>query len=320
MKGFRDLSEYSSIFRDKLIQEFNIIESLDAITTSTLRYTTRDFIEPLIQKKILTEAPSSVIWFPGIKRIPNVGPSVDKRLLRTKNKQFVPIAAWSRWITKEASFYKPIMLLAIIAHSVNVGIMAEIYQQGYKFHDRFAIHTTIDACLLSIFYWDIVLHLLDDWYGYLFEDQRIYDVFITMIITIPGIVELVNGDISNPLRCLRIFSGLKMPLYIPSLKIVLNTSFQALWSMNYIIMFILMVMVVYAVIGVYLFWGYTHSRIPGLIFYDYWASLSEGFETVFIVMTYDQWDPQLRDYMRVTDPVMTSIFMVSWTLIGGILM
>jgi hypothetical protein len=102
------LSVYSSFFRDKLIQEFNIIESLDAVSTSSVhgsRYTTRDFIDVAVRNKLLAEAPSAVIWFPGIKRIPNsIGTKIDRRLVRTKNKKFVPIGPWARWLTNDRNF------------------------------------------------------------------------------------------------------------------------------------------------------------------------------------------------------------------------
>jgi hypothetical protein len=95
--GFRDLSTKSSFFRNKLIQEFNIIESLDA-TSQGSRYTTRDFMDPDIRSKLLLECPSAVVWFPGIKRKPATGIQVDRRLVRTKGSYFVSPGAWAAWI------------------------------------------------------------------------------------------------------------------------------------------------------------------------------------------------------------------------------
>jgi hypothetical protein len=64
---FKDLSINSAFFRNKLIQEFNIIEALDIATSSNAlrtRYTSKDFMEEEIRQKLLSEAPSTVIWLP----------------------------------------------------------------------------------------------------------------------------------------------------------------------------------------------------------------------------------------------------------------
>ena len=95
------------------------------------------------------------------------------------------------------------------------------------------------------------------------------------------------------------------------------TIFQALQTMAYIILFISMFMAVFAVIGINLYEDYTHSEKSGLLYQDFFASIGESFETIFILMTLDQWDAINQNLAIITNPVCSYIFIIIWTWVGA---
>jgi cation channel sperm-associated protein 2 len=171
-----------------------------------------------------------------------------------------------------------LILLFIVLHGVNVGIMAQFQMQSSLYYSTLQKLEVLDACLLSMFVIDGIIHLLDDWYTYITDGWNILDIGITITIILPGILELIYGVISNPIRALRILSIIKIIIRSESLRTIVITISQAIQSMNYIIMFI----------AIYLFSDYVNAEIDGLVFQDYFNSLAASYKTAFILMTLDQ--------------------------------
>jgi cation channel sperm-associated protein 2 len=181
-----------------------------------------------------------------------------------------------------------LILLFIVLHGVNVGIMAQFQMQSSLYYSTLQKLEVLDACLLSMFVIDGIIHLLDDWYTYITDGWNILDIGITITIILPGILELIYGVISNPIRALRILSIIKIIIRSESLRTIVITISQAIQSMNYIIMFIAMVGTWFAHVAIYLFSDYVNAEIDGLVFQDYFNSLAASYKTAFILMTLDQ--------------------------------
>ncbi|KAJ3275411.1 Cation channel sperm-associated protein 2 [Terramyces sp. JEL0728] len=316
-RAFRDLSENASFFRDKLIQEFNIIESLDIVSSTSLngsRYTTRDFQDPEIRQKLLIESPSSEI-----RRKTNEKGKVDRRLIRTKNQQVIPIGAWARWLTS-LDIYQNLILVLVFVYSINIGFMAEYFQQQEQYYYSLGIIPLINTAILCTLAMDILLYWIDDFSGYWNNRWRIFDFIITVGVFGPNIYNLMFGYSTAASKYTCVVQVLVVPKIIvrmESLRTIVVTIFQALQSMNFIILFIILAATMYANLGVNLYEDYVHSTNIGLVYQDYFASIGESFQSIFIVMTFDQWDPLDRNLSQVTNPGLSHFFILSWSWLGA---
>ena len=124
-------------------------------------------------------------------------------------------------------------------------------------------------------------------------------------------------SLPTPAKVLRILAVFKLIARVESLRTITMTIFQALQTMSFIIIFICMFGFVFAIIGINLYEDYTQSEVSGLLFQDFFGSIGESFETIFILMTLDQWDPINRNLAVITNPVCSYIFIILWTWVGS---
>ncbi len=116
---------------------------------------------------------------------------------------------------------------------------------------------------------------------------------------------------------MRIFAIFKLVARIESLRTIIMIIFQALQTMAYIILFIAMFGLVFSIVGINLYEDYTKSEVSGLLYQDYFSSVAESAETIFILMTLDQWDSINRDLAIITNPTISYIFILFWTWVGA---
>jgi cation channel sperm-associated protein 2 len=97
--AFHDLSSRSCIFRNKLIEEFQLLENLSSSGGSSLppQYNTRDVRDPTLFGKIMHEAPTQLIKFQAFKRTRQTE-KIDRRFTRIRNKDKVPLGAWAAYV------------------------------------------------------------------------------------------------------------------------------------------------------------------------------------------------------------------------------
>ncbi|KAI8895039.1 Ion transport protein-domain-containing protein [Globomyces pollinis-pini] len=317
--AFRDLSPATRFFRDKLIQEFNIIECLDAISSSSVngsRYTTRDFQDPKIQMKLLLESPSAVIWFPEIKRKTTSTGRVDRRLMRTMNQSVVPIGAWAGWLISK-SWYNNLVVIIIIVYSFSVAWQVELRQNEELYQTMLFNLDMLDHILISLFAIDIVLFWIDNIQRYFQDVWKICDFLLTLLIVFWDVIDFNSGKYHVWSLGIKTFAILKIIIRIDDLRTVVVTISQALQSMNYIIMFIVMMAIVYAHVGVHIFYDYVNSTASGLVYQDYFQNMTESLKTIFILLTLDQWDLININIAKISNSAVTYFFMISWTWVGA---
>ncbi|KAJ3373253.1 Cation channel sperm-associated protein 2 [Kappamyces sp. JEL0680] len=320
--AFRDLSKDASYFREKLIQEFNIIESLDATAASSihgLRYTSRDFMDEDIRTKLLQEAPSAVIWFPGIKRVANGATKLDRRLIRTKNQFFLPAGAWAAWLTKDLPAYHYAMMAIIFLHAITIGVLAQYDYYAPLHYDTIASLNIVGAVCVCAFVNDIILHWVDSIEGYFTDWWNVFDFVITAVLIAPTFISLYTPPtaLSPALKTLKILSVFKLITRTDNLRTIIITILQALQSMTYVVLFIGMFGIVFAHIGINLYSDYVTSEAHGLLFQDYWATMGESFQTIFILFTLDTWAPINANLAIITNPICSYLFILVWTWIGA---
>lgn len=130
-------------------------------------------------------------------------------------------------------------------------------------------------------------------------------------------MSLYDVNLPVPAKTLRLMALFKLIGRLDDLRTITVTIIQALQSMSYIVLFIVMFGIAFTHIGINLYSDYVNSRAPGLIYQDYFASIGESFETMFILMTLDQWDPINRNLAVITNTVASYVFIIFWTWIGA---
>ncbi|ORY61815.1 hypothetical protein LY90DRAFT_505528 [Neocallimastix californiae] len=84
---FHDLSSRSTLFRTKLIDEFQLLDNVNNnLNIQAPVYTSNDLLDPKFLKKILIDHPNHLIKFQPFKRIQqnSKNSKIDRRLTRIK--------------------------------------------------------------------------------------------------------------------------------------------------------------------------------------------------------------------------------------------
>ena len=119
-----------------------------------------------------------MIWLADIKRAQKAI-SLDRRLIRTKHQSFMPIGPWAAWLTKELPIYDHGMMLLILLYSISIGIQAHMDLDGFANYKTVQILNIVDLICVSMFIYDIVLHLIDNAEDFLEDSWKVFDGLVT---------------------------------------------------------------------------------------------------------------------------------------------
>jgi hypothetical protein len=126
------ISSRAQVFRNRLIEEFQLGEDQSSLDMQVPKITSEDFLDSKVRSKALRDSPFQLIKFKPFKRTPNgdqeVG--VDRRLLRTRNKDSVPIGAWAAKVVRNMIYQKALLVL-IVLNSFSVAVEVELRPQVF---------------------------------------------------------------------------------------------------------------------------------------------------------------------------------------------
>ncbi|KAI8910863.1 hypothetical protein EDD86DRAFT_246223 [Gorgonomyces haynaldii] len=271
---FRDLSQHSTFFRARLLQEFSLLDNIESTASGASSYTSTDFQDKNIRAKILNDAPGSLKF----KRFQQDDKEpIDRRLLRTRKRDSVPLGAWALWVMSQYMNSMETMLY---------------YWTGLEIAS-----TTIHFLFLL----DIGLKLLDNHTIYSKDLMQQTDLGLSLSLLIPTILFYIyqfDPQMLPFIVSLRMVVVFKLFLRFERFRLILSTVLQALNFMTYIIYFVVLVMVIYAIVGVYIYapTGYTNSSDP------------------FSWIVWIEINLHLR---KMTDPVLSQLYIISWLFFGG---
>lgn len=100
----------------------------------------------------------------------------------------MPIGAWAAWITKELPIYEYGMMLLIMLYSISIGIQADMDLNGFQNYKSVRILNIIDLICVSMFIYDIILHLIDNSEDFLEDYWKVFDGLITFTVGISSFV------------------------------------------------------------------------------------------------------------------------------------
>lgn len=199
----------------------------------------------------------------------------------------------------------------------------------------------IQLSILFIFFLEIILRwtgrrttkeYVDDWWNW-------FDIFILVIGIIPEVADMVlqnddgEANILSTLRILRVVQLTRSIRAIGELQLLIGVLIKSIRSLSYIAVLFLLIMYIYAIIGVTLFRNPDYEKSEHLRLTvsnpDPYGDLGEAFFTLFRILTGEDWT-DLRynlltsEHINGTSPkasgTVVTIYHVSWMVIAAYLL
>ncbi len=148
----------------------------------------------------------------------------------------------------------------------------------------------LDVAIPAIFLVEILIKLYAFNYKFFKSGWNIFDIIIVILCLLPEAGPL------RILRTLRILRALRLVRKIPRLRILVEAVLDALPSIQWVLVLLLMVFYIYALIGTMIF---------GPVFVDYFGTLGQSMFSLFQIMTLESWS------VSIARPVMAQ-FPISW--------
>jgi voltage-gated sodium channel len=215
----------------------------------------------------------------------------------------------------------------------------------------------IQLCILFVFFIEVLLR----WHGrrstreYFADRWNWFDVFILIIGIVPEVAGIVFTEMDDQqnsvfatLRVLRIVQLTRSIRAIEELRVLIGVLLKSIKSLSYIAMLFLLVMYIYAIMGVTLFKNKNYAESEHLELTisnpDPYGTLGEAFFTLFRILTGEDWtdlrynlltnehttrtqkvvDGQIVEDSMNTVPVASNftvtIYHVSWMVIAAYLL
>ncbi|EPZ34913.1 hypothetical protein ROZALSC1DRAFT_28316 [Rozella allomycis CSF55] len=324
-KVFHDLSMNTHYFRSKLLEEFQLVDSLtDESIVQTPIYASRDITDSNTRDKVL-ENPNQLIKFKIFRREKEEVDlsQIDRRLTRTKNIYSLPIGAWAGWVVKN-KWFSGFMLSLILLNSVLFALEVELSSQQKDYWVLFQAIQLIDIISIIFFYIEVVLMWTDNFKAYWKNGWNIFDLTLLSLSTLPRLFDLFAygsslSAASENLRIFRVVRCLKIVTKFDSLKVIVLTLLGTMRSMMFILLLLFVVAYIYAILAINLFDTSGRSKISGsLEFFDgRWATLGDTLQTLFQILTLDRWLYILRELSLVINPVLAYIYGIVWVWLGA---
>jgi len=323
---FHDLSSRSSLFRTKLINEFQLLDNIsNSFNSQAPVYTSNDLSDPKALKRILIDHPNHLIKFQPFKRIQqkSKSPQIDRRLTKIKNIKYVPLGAWAYWLINTSAFQN-FIIIVIVVNIVMIGVTTELQFKEDRYDTLFKVAGIVDLVSMVIFISEIIVKWIDSFTDYWKDGWNVSDFFVTVVSAIPEIMGFFIegssngiGNILKKLKILRVLRMFKIVVRFRSLKIIVLTILDAFQSLVFIMLLIMLVMYILAILGMSLFESYTKSSQNDLRFHDRFGSIGESFKTLFQLLTFDQWNDMVEEISTIANPIITSAYIIIWTCLGA---
>eukprot|EP00736_Rhodelphis_marinus_P001469 Rmarinus@m.27381 len=327
--AIQDLARRSVLFRNRLLEEFQVLESsndVDLTSKTAPQYTTHDIaMEPDLFTGVLRETPQQLIKFKMFKRTAEAAQMkpADRRLARVKNINSVPIGVWANWVVNHTVF-TTLMILLIFLNGIILGVAVELPEENYKAHTALEL---MDNIVLISFSVEIALKWLDNFKAFWNDGWNLFDFVITIMSAIPELLLLFIGTdaqssaqvakIARQMRVFRTMRSFKMVVRFRSLRIIVRTILEAFQSLGNIMLLLLIIIYIYAIIGINVFEPYTESTRSDLLYQDKFSALHDAFISLFQLLTLDQWYSIYKDYTKIIPGYTTVLFFVTWVWLGA---
>lgn len=238
-----------------------------------------------------------------------------------------------------STWFNMTILALIILNGLLIGVQTYSHVPSYV--------QVIQLSILFVFFIEVVLR----WHGrystraYFADRWNWFDVFILIIGIIPEVAGIVFPDMNDQqnsvfatLRVLRIVQLTRSIRAIEELRVLIGVLLRSIKSLSYIAVLFLLVMYIYAIMGVTLFKNESYLQSEHLELTtsnpDPYGSLGEAFFTLFRILTAEDWtdlrynllhneyttkEDAMNSVPNVSNWVVTS-YHVSWMIIAAYLL
>eukprot|EP00741_Cyanophora_paradoxa_P018144 tig00021038_g17518.t1 len=288
---YRDLSSRAFVFREKIIEEFRLKdEILEENSENAPQYSSTEVVrDEKLMTKVLFEKPTQLVRFKIFKRsAENKDQKIDRRLIRVRNINTVPLGVWAAWVV-DSKFFNILVNAAIILNCVMMGIQSELKDEDY-----------MAPTLPGSSQW------IDNFEKFWQSGWNIFDFLVTFLSIIPEIIVAASG----PTR-----AGDKNVITIVARQA--RTPAPSSKQFGYIALLMMLLFYLYAVFGVASFSSYSESNIPGLNYQHKFSDFGAAMLTLFQMLTLDQWYKMCMEISKYTVAPITIVYFMTWVWIGA---
>ena len=179
---------------------------------------------------------------------------------------------------------------------------------------------------------DITLHMIGRGKHFFSDFWFDFDLICLLFSLIPpsliiAIAVELNADvyrISEKIKFFDVLQAIRIFRIIPRINQLRNITEalgRASKKMFSIIIFILIFMYVFALLGMYLFSDFTNYQGPIQFELQYkFSSFSNALITTFQLITFDTWFSQLQEIIQVCNPFFVYLYFLSWVWLGAFIL
>uniref|UniRef100_A0A673ZC09 Cation channel sperm associated 2 n=1 Tax=Salmo trutta TaxID=8032 RepID=A0A673ZC09_SALTR len=245
--------------------------------------------------------------------------------LENLHANYPPLNMFAHWIL-ESKIFMNIIVILIILNTIVLEIQAEVFDNmDPNLEIVKLVLEMLDWSILAIFFLEIVLKWLDNFWNFWKSTWNIFDFAVTMLSVIPEIVKVFKGvdtddlEIVALLKKFRILRSLKIISKFRQIRLIVLAISKAFKAMTFIFLLLLVFAYIFAVVGVILFESYTRSNVEGLVYNMNFKDIYNSFITLFILFTMDHWYALLADTRKVPelDKAICGLYIILWLLIGS---
>jgi len=336
--GSGDLATRSKLFRDSLIEEFRLSESDTLNSFVAPKHSSTLFEDKDLVLDVLRHKPHSLIKFKMFKRnpqqqqeghcdgVPNGKREKQNRL--KKEPKMLSFKTWAQWLASH-KYFSRIIIVTILVNAAILGIQTFLDPiENWQEYQRVQV---VDHVTVIIFVLEIALKLIADFWLFWKDGWNLFDFFVTAGSLIPALLSLAISEDGNDvstgniaslaknLKIFRTFRTLKMIAKFRSLRIIVRTIVEALQSLGFVLILLVILMYIFAVLAIGLFEDYSKSTIEDLKYQYFFSDMIAAMRTLFQLLTLDQWFNIAKDITRVESihPIVVIMFFIIWVALGA---
>ena len=282
-------------------------------------------------KRILEETPNQPIAIPQIKR----GLAKEHPLLSAKRKSV-------RYRDKVPFFYTAFKIHTnrfvngFIVLLLCVNIVASIYlaQEDEEDHPvMFQVLRSCEVCFVAVYGVDVALWIVAALavYGseaFLADTWLTFDLVCYLLsVCPPGIVLMFCAtwnydmmEVAERIKWLYVLSAVRVFRILPRVKALRKATtvmVSATRAILFLLIFITLVMIIVAVVGMALFYDFTIANNSQFEYQYKFATFPSAFATVFQLTTFDSWTSIYHEVSQVVPPWTCAAYFVGWVWVGA---
>jgi voltage-gated sodium channel len=234
----------------------------------------------------------------------------------------------------DSKWFTLVIMFLIILNGLLIGV--QTYDNAPSFI------RVVQLSILFIFFLEIIIRwtgrrtteeYVGDWWNW-------FDIFILMLGVIPEVADILldnssqeQQNIMSTLRILRVVQLTRSIRAIGELQLLIGVLIKSIRSLSYIAVLFLLIMYIYAIIGVTLFKNpeYNTSEHIKLTISnpDPYGDLGEAFFTLFRILTGEDWtdlrynllsNEEIKGSVPVASNTVITFYHVSWMIIAAYLL